>query len=93
MKDDPNDRRSGKQRITSVQGGRIRFERQIKGWTQADLAAASGLSVEYVARLERGEEKATTADATSIAGALGVSVGALAHAAPDETRMTKRGVG
>lgn len=41
--------------FNSTVGDAIRRGRQAFGWTQAQLANASGLSPNYVARLERGE--------------------------------------
>jgi transcriptional regulator with XRE-family HTH domain len=86
-------RSSGTQPIMTSFGGRIRFERQSKGWSQADLAKASGLSSDDVARIENGEEAVSFAIALRVAAALGVTVAQLAHAAPDASRMTRRGVG
>jgi transcriptional regulator with XRE-family HTH domain len=90
-----NDKRrsSGTQPVTTSYGGRIRFERQTKGWTQKQLAAASQLTSDEIARLESGEDAVSVDVARRIASALGVTLHHLAHAAPDAARMTKRGVG
>lgn len=95
MSEDNGNRRyeSGTQPITTTLGGRIRFERQVKGWTQTQLAEASGLTREEIARIEGGEETASLETAKRIAAALEITMGQLAHAAPDATRMTKPGVG
>lgn len=69
-------------------GERIRVVRQQKGWTQVELAVAAGLSSNYVARLERGELGASLFVAMRIAEALGVTLDAIALAAP--TRPTAR---
>lgn len=54
-------------------GKRIASIRQEKGWTQADLAKASGLSKGYIASIEEGKKPGIKAIAL-IAGALGVEV-------------------
>lgn len=91
--DSKHRRSSGTQPITTSFGGRIRFERQSKGWTPAQLAAASGLTTDEIARVESGERSVSLAVAMRLALALDVSVRQLAHAPPDTARMTKRGVG
>ena len=95
MSDDQGNRRyeSGTQPITTSFGGRIRFERQVKGWTRAQLADASGLTLDDITGLESGEQTASLDVAKRIATALGITMGQLAHAAPDATRNTKPGVG
>lgn len=53
-------------------GGSIRSARQGLGWTQAQLAESADLSVNYVARLERGELGPSLFVASRLASALGV---------------------
>jgi ribosome-binding protein aMBF1 (putative translation factor) len=78
---------------TSV-GERIRVARQHKGWTQVELADASGLSSNYVARLERGELGASLFVAMRIADALGITLDGLAQSpAPAAKTTTKRRAG
>ncbi len=56
-------------------GRSLRALRRRRGWTQARLGAAAGLSRDTVSRLERGEAGAVRIDAlTAIAGALGARV-------------------
>jgi len=61
--------------------------RQHKGWTQVELADASGLSSNYVARLERGELGASLFVAMRIADALGITLDGLAQS-PSTTAKT-----
>lgn len=63
-------------------GERIRSARQERGWTQAELAERAGLSVNYVARLERGELGPSLFVAHRIAEALRVSLEELVSARP-----------
>lgn len=55
-------------------GRRIAAERARHGWTQAALAAALDVSVQYVQRVEGGKQNMTLATLVRIAGALGVEV-------------------
>ncbi len=56
-----------------------------RGITQEDLAAVSGVSVDTISRLERGARQAVrSATLTALAGALGVSTGALLGLRPLE---------
>lgn len=92
MKPNPNRHISGTQPIASTLGGRVRLERQRKGWTQAELASATGSTVDAIARLEIGELAMSEADLARVAAALGTTIAALAQA-PNAAGMTKRGVG
>jgi transcriptional regulator with XRE-family HTH domain len=58
-------------------GEAIRTVRQERGWTQVQLAEASRLSPNYVARLERGELGPSFFVAQQIAEALEVAIEAL----------------
>jgi XRE family aerobic/anaerobic benzoate catabolism transcriptional regulator len=53
---------------------RVRARRQEKGWTQDDLARVSGVSLRYVASLERGDANMSILRLSEVAGALGVSL-------------------
>lgn len=53
---------------------RVRARRQEKGWTQEDLARVSGVSVRYVASLERGDANISVLRLAEVAAALGVSL-------------------
>ena len=58
-------------------GESIRSARQEQGWTQASLAERAELSVNYVARLERGELGPSLFVASRLASALGMPLEAL----------------
>src|SRR3954468_14318092 len=55
-------------------GEAIRRARQEHGWTQAFLAEQSGLSPNYIARLERGELGPSLFVANRICGALAIDL-------------------
>lgn len=69
-------------------GESIRSARQELGWTQAQLAEAAELSVNYVARLERGELGPSLFVASRLASALGSPLEALVSG-----KSTPRGTG
>ncbi len=76
--------------FATVVGDHIRALRQQRGWTQADLATAAGLSTNYVARLERGELGASLFVASRIAEALDTTLDRLASSRPAQQRTTTR---
>jgi len=83
----------GSEEFASTVGERIRVARQQKGWTQVELADASELSSNYVARLERGELGASLFVASRIADALGISLDRLVgppQSAPARTTGKRR---
>lgn len=84
---------SGMRRIALTVGARVRFERQQRGWTQNELAEASGVSIDRVAAIEADQSAPSIGDIALIAAALGVSVVALARAEQSDASVTKRGVG
>lgn len=55
-------------------GRRIRSLRALRGWTQADLAEASGLHRSYVSSVERGERNVGVENLVLIADAFGLSL-------------------
>jgi transcriptional regulator with XRE-family HTH domain len=55
-------------------GEGVRRQRQALGWTQVQLAEASGLSPNYVARLERGELGTLLFVAYQLSSTLGIGV-------------------
>ncbi len=63
-------------------GARIRAWRQAVGWTQAQLALASGLSRITLSRLETGHQEPTLATTRALSSALGISSGELTALAP-----------
>ena len=58
-------------------GTRLRQLRAEREMSQADLAKASGMSREYIARLELGQQDPTLGTMRKLAKALKVKVGAL----------------
>lgn len=92
MKPNPNRHISGTQPIAATLGGRIRLARQRKGWTQAELASATGTTVDAIARLETGELALSETDVTRVAAALGTTITELAQPT-SQAGMTKRGIG
>ncbi|NOU26887.1 MAG: helix-turn-helix transcriptional regulator [Polyangiaceae bacterium] len=71
-------------------GEALRHSRQRRGWTQAELADAAGISPNYVARLERGELSPSLFVAVRLATALEMSVEGLLAKPPSPQRSTKR---
>lgn len=53
-------------------GDRIRAKRESKGWLQRELAAAAGLPLRTIGRIERGEVDVRLSTLAKIAVALGV---------------------
>lgn len=53
-------------------GLNLRAERARRDWTQERLAAASGLSVSQIARMERGHRDARLTTVVRVAWALGI---------------------
>ena len=85
--------KSGVRRIALTVGARVRFERQKHGWSQQDLAAASGISLDRVAAIESDQSAPSIGDVALIAAAFGVSVFSLASAEQSDVTVTKRGIG
>ena len=56
---------------------RVRELRQDKGWSQEELAAASGLHRTYIGTVERAEQSITVDNVDKLANALGVAVSEL----------------
>jgi transcriptional regulator with XRE-family HTH domain len=73
-----------------VVGEALRRARQARGWTQAQLAEAAGLSTNYVARLERGELGPSFFVANRLSTTLGIDVETLASAAASAPARTTR---
>ncbi len=72
--------------FAAVVGESVRRHRQAIGWTQVQLAEASGLSPNYVARLERGELGASLFVAHQLSSTLGIGVVDLFESQPRTTR-------
>lgn len=58
-------------------GKKIRNARSSRGWSQEDLAGASGLDRTYISGIERGVRNPTITVVDQFAKALGVDAGAL----------------
>ncbi|MFC3860791.1 helix-turn-helix domain-containing protein [Deinococcus antarcticus] len=56
---------------------RIRLERETRGWSQAQLADASGVSKATVSKIERDEMSPTASTLVRIAGAFGLTLAGL----------------
>lgn len=56
---------------------RIRSERDVRGWSLAELAGRSGVSKAMLSRVERGEASPTAALLARISGALGLTMSRL----------------
>jgi transcriptional regulator with XRE-family HTH domain len=67
-------------------GEAVRRRRQSLGWTQVQLAEASGLSPNYVARMERGELGPSLFVAHQLARTLGITVDDLLQTPQRTTR-------
>jgi transcriptional regulator with XRE-family HTH domain len=66
---------------------RLQSERRKRGWSQDDLAAASGISTRTVQRLERGG-KATVSSLAALASTLAISAGELTASVAPVRRIT-----
>lgn len=58
-------------------GGRIRVERESRGWSLNDLARQAGVSRAMVHKIERGESSPTATMLARLAGAFGISMSTL----------------
>jgi len=56
----------------------VRVWREVRGMTQAELAAKAGTVASYISMIEKGERAGTTAKLKRIAAALGVGLDDLA---------------
>ena len=78
-------------------GALIRHHRERRRLTQGELAAKSGLSVEFVGRVERGDAPASVSSLAELSSALGVEVrdlfGLERYAASDAGSVMARIVG
>ena len=78
---------SGGDAVASGYGAKLKAEREGQGWTQAELARYSGVSLGAVRAYEQGDRQPTFESAVRLADALGVSVEEFAAA----VRMPGRG--
>ncbi len=63
--------------LQSLLAGRIRREREARGWSIAELAEASGVSRAMISKVERAEASPTASLLGRLSGALGLTVSAL----------------
>jgi transcriptional regulator with XRE-family HTH domain len=64
--------REDPERLVRDIGRRIAELRALRGWTQQEFAARLGISVRYLARLERGLQNFTVHRLVWLAGSLGI---------------------
>lgn len=68
---------------------RIRLEREARGWSQAHLAGASGVSKAAISKIERGEMSPTASTLVRLAGAFGLTLaGLLLKAEQDASNLS-----
>lgn len=60
-------------------GSRIRDLRKRNGWSQEELAHASGLHVTYIGKLERAEHQVTLESLEKVTSAIGVTLEEFFH--------------
>lgn len=63
-------------------GRRVRLLREQRGWSQGDLAKASGVGQSQISKIEAGDQDARVGTARRLAQALGVSIDVLAGYEP-----------
>jgi transcriptional regulator with XRE-family HTH domain len=61
----------------AVLGRRIRERRQVKGWSQEELADRAKLDRSYIGGIERGERNITVLKLCQVAAALKLDLGSL----------------
>lgn len=66
----------------AILGRRIRERRQIKGWSQEELADRAKLDRSYIGGIERGERNITVLKLCQVAGALKLDLGDLMRGMP-----------
>lgn len=83
---------AGAEAFAGLVGEAVRRARQSRGWTQLELAEASELSSNYLARLERGEVSPSLFVAQRLCTALDVDLDCLTSPERGAARTTKRRV-
>lgn len=71
--------------LLHVLAGRVRARRAELGWTRAALAARSGLSIRFLARIEGGDGNVSLLRLAGLAGALGTTPEALIRPVEERT--------
>jgi transcriptional regulator with XRE-family HTH domain len=80
--------------LASVIGGRVRRERQARGWSLDQLAAASGVSRRMLVTVEQGAANPSVGTLLRISDALGVGLPALVEPAGSRpVKVTRQGEG
>ena len=75
-------------------GGRVRHERQSRGWTLDQLAEAAGVSRRMVVNVEQGAANPSVGTLLRISDALGVGLPALVESPrPKPVKVTRSGDG
>ena len=70
--------------------GRLKTERETRGWSLADLAQRSGVSKAMISKIERGEASPTAALLGLLSGAFGLTLSALlARAEGAKSRLAR----
>lgn len=62
-----------------VIGDRVRNTRDVRGWSQNELAARSGLDLSEVLEIERGDQDPTLGVLEALARCLGVTISEIAR--------------
>ncbi|MFN3672090.1 MAG: helix-turn-helix domain-containing protein [Bosea sp. (in: a-proteobacteria)] len=76
--------------LTSRLAERIRTEREARGWSLSDLAAASGVSRAMISKIERAEASPTAALLGRLSGAFGLTLSSLLARAEATTERLRR---
>lgn len=63
--------------VRKILGANVRKARELRGWSQEELADRSGIHRTYISGVERGSRNPTLSIISSIAAALEVSAGEL----------------
>ncbi|WP_120002956.1 helix-turn-helix domain-containing protein [Nesterenkonia muleiensis] len=71
-----------------VLGARLRRLRKLRGLTLTDLAAAAGVSPQYLSEVERGRKEPSSEMIAAISGALGLTLVQLTSHVADELQRT-----
>jgi len=69
--------------------GRLRLERESRGWSLADLAERSGVSKATISKIEREEVSPTAVILVRLAGAFDLTLAGLLLRAEDQGRLTR----
>ena len=85
---------SGTAALAAAIGSRVRHERQSRGWTLDQLAAAAGVSRRMVINVEQGAANPSVGTLLKISDALGVGLPALVELPhPRSVKVTRHGEG